>query len=147
MTSLDNSSAINPYILQPGEGVAGFDAAVKASRTSTGGHLSVIESRTKGGAPWHVHSLEDEYFYVVEGTIIVYCGEDVFTAGPRSFVFLPRGIPHAWDVGGDGIATLLMMTVPAMLEEFLKEFHAVSTREDRDIVAAKYGIEFLWGRS
>jgi len=55
---------VNPYILQAGEGVAGFDAVVKASRTSTGGHLSVIESRTKGGAPWHVHSREDEYFYV-----------------------------------------------------------------------------------
>jgi hypothetical protein len=39
------------------------------------------------------------------------------------------------------------MTVPAMLEEFLKEFHAVSTREARDIVAANYGIEFLWDKS
>ena len=73
-----------------------------------------------------MHSREDEYFYVLEGTIIVYCGEEVFTAGPRSFVSLPRGIPHAWDVGGEGVATLLMMTVPAMLEEFLEEFHAAS---------------------
>jgi mannose-6-phosphate isomerase-like protein (cupin superfamily) len=136
-----------PYMLLTGEGVAGFDAAVKASRISTGGNLSVMESHTKGGAPWHVHSREDEYFYVVEGAIIVHCGEEVFTAGPRSFVFLPRGIPHAWDVGGDGVATLLMMTVPAMLEEFLQEFHAASTREARDAVAAKYGIQFLWDRS
>ena len=150
MTSPHDSSTqsfLDPYMVRAGEGVAGFDAAVKASRISTGGNLSVIESHTKGGAPWHVHSREDEYFYVLEGTIIVYCGEEVFTAGPRSFVSLPRGIPHAWDVGGEGVATLLMMTVPAMLEEFLEEFHAASTREDRDAIAAKYGIQFLWDRS
>ena len=150
MTSPHDSStqsSLDPYMVREGEGVAGFDAAVKASRISTGGNLTVIESHTKGGAPWHVHSREDEYFYVLEGRIIVYCGEEVFTAGPRSFVSLPRGIPHAWDVGGEGVATLLMMTVPAMLEEFLQEFHAVSTREDRDVVAAKYGIQFLWDKS
>jgi len=138
---------MKPYVVHAGEGVAGFDAAVKASRTSTGGNLTVIESHTKGGAPWHVHTLEDEYFYVLDGTIIVRCGDEVYTAGHGSFVSLPRGIPHSWDVGDPGEATLLMMTVPAMLEEFLKEFHAASTREDRDEVASRYGIRFLWERT
>jgi len=136
-----------PYLVLPGEGVAGFDASVKASRDSTGGNLSLIESHTRGGAPWHIHTREDEYFYVIEGTIVVHVGEETYEAPPGSFVFLPRGIPHAWDVSGDGVATLLMITVPAMLEEFLKEFHAASIREDRDKVAAKYGVEFLWERS
>jgi len=138
---------LEPYLVLPGEGVAGFDASVKASRDSTGGNLSLIESHTRGGAPWHIHTREDEYFYVIEGTIVVHVGEETYEAPPGSFVFLPRGIPHAWDVSGDGVATLLMITVPAMLEEFLKEFHAASTREDRDNVAAKYGVEFLWERS
>jgi len=35
------------------------------------------------------------------------------------------------------------MTVPAMLETFLQEFHAVSGQEARDRVAEKYGIRFL----
>jgi mannose-6-phosphate isomerase-like protein (cupin superfamily) len=140
-------NSMKPYVLLAGEGVAGFDASVKASRSSTGGNLTVIESRTRGGAPWHVHSREDEYFYVIEGKIIVHCGDENYSAGSGSFVFLPRGIPHAWDVGAEGVATLLMMTVPAMLEEFLKEFHSASTREDRDAVAARYGIQFFWERS
>jgi len=140
-------NSMKPYVLLAGEGVAGFDASVKASRSSTGGNLTVIESRTRGGAPWHVHSREDEYFYVIEGKIIVHCGDEIYSAGPGSFVFLPRGIPHAWNVGAEGVATLLMMTVPAMLEEFLQEFHRASTREDRDAVAAGYGIQFFWERS
>jgi mannose-6-phosphate isomerase-like protein (cupin superfamily) len=134
-----------PYLLRAGEGVSGFGPAVKASRLSTRGGLTLIESCTRGGAPWHVHGNEDEYFYVVEGTIVVYCGTEVLEAGPRSFVFLPRGVPHAWDVAGGGTATVLMMTVPAMLEEFLRDYHAARTRGQQaaDEAAAKYGITFL----
>jgi len=146
-TDMTSQNSINAYLLHAGEGVAGFDAGVKASRTSTGGNLSVIESHTRGGAPWHVHTREDEYFYVVEGTIVVHLDQETYEAAPGSFVFLPRGRPHAWDVSVDGVATLLMMTAPAMLEEFLREFHAASAREDRDTIAAKYGITFFWDRS
>lgn len=139
-----NQAELLPYRLQAGEGVPGFSADVKAGRVSTGGGLTVIESRTTGGAPLHVHTREDEYFYVVEGTISVQCGEEAFEAGPRSFVFLPRDVPHAWDVVGDE-ATLLLMTVPAMLEEFLHEYHEAFSKppEERERVAAKYGITFL----
>ncbi len=56
--------------------------SLKAARTSTGGSLTLIESHTTGGAPMHVHGGEDECFYVVEGTIVVHCGDDVFEAGP-----------------------------------------------------------------
>ncbi|HXM49996.1 MAG TPA: cupin domain-containing protein [Pyrinomonadaceae bacterium] len=128
--------AVKPYLLMDGEGAAGF---------RTAGHLTMIESHTQGGAPWHVHSREDEYFYVLEGAIVVHCGEEEYRAGPRSFVFLPRGIPHAWDVDGES-ATLLMMTVPAMLEELLREFHAASTRKERDQIASGYEIQFLWDK-
>ena len=131
-----------PYMLEPGQGVPGFDSGAKTSKEATGGNFTLIESCTRGGAPWHVHTREDEYFYVLEGKIVVLCGEEVFHAGPGSFVFLPRGIPHAWDVESEGKAKLLMMTVPGMLEEFLREFHA-ATPQQRDGVAAKYGLTFF----
>jgi mannose-6-phosphate isomerase-like protein (cupin superfamily) len=128
------------YLLHPGEGAAGFDASVKASTASTGGAITLIESHTRGGAPRHVHTREDECFYVIAGRIIVHCGEDTFEGGPGSFVFLPREVPHDWDVLDGGEATVLMITVPAMLETFLAEFHAASSREE---VARKYGVTFL----
>jgi mannose-6-phosphate isomerase-like protein (cupin superfamily) len=136
---------LKPYMLQPGESVPGCAAGVKASICSTGGGLTAIESCTAGGAPWHVHTREDEYFYVVEGEIKFWCGKESFQAGPRSFVFLPRGVPHAWDVTSAGKATVLMMTVPAMLEEFLREFHSAEP-DQRDAVAKKYGLTFFAGR-
>ena len=129
------------YMLGPDDGLEGFEPGIKASRSSTGGALTLIASRTTGGAPMHVHSREDECFYVLEGSIAVHCGEDVFEAGPRSFVFLPRGICHSWDVIGEGTATLLIITVPAGLEQFLHDFHAEGA--DRQRVAQEYGIAFL----
>jgi len=129
-------------MVRSGEGVSGFDTSVKASRISTGGAFTFIESHTKGGAPLHVHSREDEYLYVIKGKIIVNCGEDIFEAAQGSFVFLPRNVPHSWDVEGE-IATILMMTVPAMLEEFLSEFHKANSKEAKNQVAERYGITFL----
>jgi mannose-6-phosphate isomerase-like protein (cupin superfamily) len=145
VTSIEMNENPKPYMLRIGESVPGCADGVKASVSSTGGHFSLIESHTAGGAPWHVHSREDEYFYVVDGEITVWCGNDEFHAGPRSFVFLPRGIPHAWDVKSAGKATVLMMTVPAMLEEFLREFHA-SQPDQREAMAQKYGVVFFAGR-
>jgi len=133
------------YVLRPGEGVSGAQPSVKAGRASTGGSLTLIESHTSGGAPMHIHSREDECFYVLEGSITVRCGEDVFEAGPRSFVFLPRGIPHAWDVRGGGVAQILIITVPAGFEDFLREHHEAGSMPDdvKDQIAAKYGIKWL----
>jgi mannose-6-phosphate isomerase-like protein (cupin superfamily) len=139
------NEGVKPYILLPGEGVVGFNGSVKASGESTGGGFTLIESSTKGGAPWHVHTREDEYFYVLDGRIIVWCGNEEFHAGPGSFVFLPRGVPHAWDVESEEKAKLLMMTVPAMLEKFLQEFHA-ATSAQRDAVAEQYGLKFFPSR-
>ena len=130
------------YVLQPGEGTPGQDdPAVKASRLSTGGAITVMESDSAGGAPRHVHAREDECFYVLDGTISVECGDETFEAGPGAFVFMPRSIPHAWDVVGEH-ARVLILTVPAGLEEFLREFHAAEGTE-RAEVARRYDIEFL----
>lgn len=135
----------NGYVLGPGEGVVGAGSDIKATRTSTSGSLMLIESHTRGGAPLHIHSREDECFYVIDGTITVRCGEEVFEAGPRSFVFLPRGIPHAWDVSGEDVATVLIITVPSGFEDFLWEHHeaGAAPNEFKDQIAAKYGITWV----
>ena len=103
----------------------------------------MIESHTKGGAPLHIHTKEDEYFYVVEGKIVVTCGKEIFEADKGSFVFLPKNIPHSWDVVGEDGATLLMITVPAMLDVFLRKYHIANSKQEKDLVASEFGIKFL----
>lgn len=133
------------YVLGPGESVLGPGSSVKAGRASTGGSITLMESHTRGGAPMHVHSREDECFYIMEGLITVHCGDDIFEAGPKSFVFLPRGIPHSWDVKGGNVATLLIITVPGGFEDFLREHHEAGSMSNdvKDQIAAKYGITWI----
>ncbi|MBZ0282022.1 MAG: hypothetical protein K8L97_14885 [Anaerolineae bacterium] len=79
---------------------------------------------------------------MVEGSITVKIGGEVFETGSRSFVFLPRGIPHSWDVTSC-TATVLMITTPAGLEEFLGEYHTATSKEDKDRIAAQHGITWV----
>lgn len=66
----------------PGEGdttsLFGDTYVVKAACEDTGGALAVIEAALaphSGGTPLHVNTLEDENYYVVEGTLIFRLGE------------------------------------------------------------------------
>ena len=76
-----------------------------------------------GGPPRHTHTREDESFYVFTGVVEVECGEDRFEAGPGSFVFLPRNLPHAFrSVGGP--MTALLIVPPGGLDSYFAELHA-----------------------
>jgi quercetin dioxygenase-like cupin family protein len=118
-----NQPVTRGYVVGPGEGVPGRRPEVKASGRSTGGSLTVIETTIDGGPPRHTHSREDDSFYVLEGTLDVECGEDRFRAGPGSFVFLPRNLPHAFRTVG-GPATALLVVTPGGLDEYFAELSA-----------------------
>ncbi len=109
------------YVLQPGEGVDG-NSALKASRRSTLGTLSITDSVTVGGAPPHLHRVDDEVFYVLEGTLLVTIDGDTHRLPPGGVAYIPAGATHAWDTEGE--ARLLIITAPGGLEEFLDQLHS-----------------------
>lgn len=109
------------YVLQPGEGVDG-NTALKASRRSTHGTLSITDSVTIGGAPLHVHREDDEVFYVLDGTLLVTIDGQTHRLPPGGVAYIPAGLPHAWDTEGE--ARLLIITAPGGLEEFLDHLHS-----------------------
>ena len=44
---------------------------------------------------WHKHDREDEFFYVLEGKLLVDVeGKDTFVLGPRQGVVVPKGVVH-----------------------------------------------------
>jgi mannose-6-phosphate isomerase-like protein (cupin superfamily) len=93
---------------------------IKASGRSTGGAFSLWEALVapRSSPPLHVHHREDESFWVLEGLVSFRCGQDTFTAGPGSFVFLPRDIPHTFVAEGDTPARMLGLATPGGLDEF-----------------------------
>ncbi len=131
------------YLVGPGEGVPNRSPRVKASRQSTGGSLTLLKLTIEGGPRRHVHTREDESFYVLNGTLDVRCGDDRFEVAPESFVFLPRNVPHSPRAVG-GPATVLMIVTPGGLEDYLSEFKAATdAHADQAQLTAimdKYGI-------
>lgn len=93
---------------------------VKATAATTGGQYGLLEAEIPPGfsPPTHIHHREDESFYVLDGQVTFRCGEDVISAGPGSYVFLPRHVPHSFVVEGDQPARILNITTPGGGEGF-----------------------------
>jgi quercetin dioxygenase-like cupin family protein len=69
-----------------------------------------------GGPPPHVHSREEEGFYILEGEITFMIGEQrvVVTAG--MFANMPVGTPHSFKNESSKPAKMLISVAPAGLE-------------------------------
>jgi quercetin dioxygenase-like cupin family protein len=95
---------------------------IKARAADTGGALGLVEaSFPEGfGPPLHVHSREDEAIYVVEGRIRFRQGDDEFVAGPGTWVWGPRGVPHAFKVESERARALVIVT-PGGFERMFEE--------------------------
>src|SRR5215469_7065162 len=66
--------------------------------------------------PPHMHTREDELFYVLEGEFDVYVGKEAFKVQKGECVFLPRLKPHAFAIRSPRIRLLTLFS-PAGLED------------------------------
>lgn len=62
--------------------------------------------------PYHLHHDEDEAFYVLEGELTVIRSGEKVVAGPGTYVFLPRGVPHGFRTSSDKDSRVLIHSVP-----------------------------------
>jgi mannose-6-phosphate isomerase-like protein (cupin superfamily) len=99
----------------------GMLAEFKASAADTGGRYSFVEITAPAGheVPLHVHHVEDEGFYVVEGSITVQVGDQLIEVGPGEHAFGPHGVPHRFTVGPDG-ARMLWVLTPGGFEDMVE---------------------------
>ena len=154
------SFGANHYALGADEGEAiwflGTLATIKAGRTRGGSTLAVIEFTLPPGfaPPPHIHHMEDEAFYVLEGSATGTCGGERWEAGAGSFIWLPRGVAHGFTVGQGAPLRFLQIGAPAGFDQFVKEAgEPAASRmlpepsapdiEKLNAAAAKVGIEHL----
>jgi mannose-6-phosphate isomerase-like protein (cupin superfamily) len=107
-----------------------------------------------GGPPPHVHSREEEGFYILEGEITFTIGEKRIVATARMFANMPVGTPHSFKNESGKSARMLISVAPAGLEQmFFEVGQPVApgaktapppSKEDIEkflAVAPRYGIE------
>jgi quercetin dioxygenase-like cupin family protein len=122
-------TTLTAFALSKGDGEALWFgdglATIKASGEATGGRCTVIEFfAPKGHAPpLHVHRREDEWFYVLEGELLFWVNGQKVQAGPDSFVYAPRNIPHTFMVTSP-TARFVLVAQPAGFDRFVRALAA-----------------------
>jgi len=116
-----------PYRLAAGGGLADVwwktgRVTVKTRGAETGGRFSQVEIDDPRGTapPLHIHHQEDEAFYVLEGEVTVFAGDERIEAATGDFVFVPSGVTHAYLVRSER-ARMLVTFSPAGFEEVFLE--------------------------
>ncbi len=128
--------------------VLGVPHVLYVAGDRTHGGLAFAEMRVPPGMgiPRHVHTREDEVFYVIEGQIVFTLDDREFTAGPGATVFGPRRVPHAYRAAGAG-ARALVTIAPAGMEEMLRELSRLPAGPPDpprvSEIVARYGISFV----
>ena len=117
-----------PTLMAPGEGdrwwFLNHVQAIKVGRDQSDGVMTVIEFQAPPGfgPPPHIHHREDELFYVLEGNVTFWCDGESVAYGPGGMAYLPKGLPHRFEVSEHGEARVLQITAPAQFDEFVQEF-------------------------
>jgi quercetin dioxygenase-like cupin family protein len=133
------------YSLTRGTGVSdvwffgGARISVKTGGAETDGRLyqaHIVEQRG-GGPPLHIHNNADETFYIIDGELLVFVGDERIEAGPGDFVFGPRGVPHAY-VARSEQAEFLATFAPASMDRFFEELGGVPVVRGEPAPAASY---------
>jgi quercetin dioxygenase-like cupin family protein len=110
-----------------------------AETKDTNGAYLLVEAMLAPGTepPPHVHTHEDELFYVLEGEFDVYVGKDAFMAKAGECVFMPRFKPHAFVIRSSRLRLLALFT-PAGLEEVFRSMSAPAKRLELPTGAVTY---------
>src|ERR1700683_72547 len=74
-----------------------------------------------GGPPPHVHSREEEGFYILEGEITFQIGEERRVASAGMFANMPVGVWHSFKNERGKPAKMLISIAPAGLEQMFIE--------------------------
>ena len=130
---------------------------VMATSESTGSAFSLVHHTAPPGhaTPYHLHHIEDEAFFVLDGEFTFVCDGKKTVLGPGGYIYLPRNIPHGIRCTGSAPSTQLILAVPGtgfvgmmieMAEPAGQRVLPVPTKPDMDkltMLCAKYRIDIL----
>jgi quercetin dioxygenase-like cupin family protein len=111
---------------------------VKISGTDNDGGFALFEqtSLSQGrGTPLHIHHLQDEVFYVIEGNYFFQVGEDKFHLGAGDSIFLPMKVPHAWTQVSEKGKMIVLFQPAGKMENFFVTLAAMKHEPTKEEMA------------
>ena len=140
-------------VVGPRDGKAGFLGSIGVrfmiDGEEAGRRFSLVEhpmSARALAAPLHRHTREDEYSYVLQGSVGALLGDAVAIGKPGDLIFKPRNQWHTFWNAGDEPARILEIISPAGFENFFRELvdlGGVAQAEPQILadLCARYGLE------
>jgi quercetin dioxygenase-like cupin family protein len=149
-------------LLQPGQGssywVLGDLYTFKAVGENTGKAYALIELliQPQSGTPPHIHTQEDEAFYIQEGEFEFQLDEQRIVGTAGTFLHSPAGQLHSFRNSGSKPGKMLCWVTPAGLEKFFAQVGVPVANQEApppaispaDIekmlaIAPQYGLEII----
>ncbi|MCW3058285.1 MAG: cupin [Capsulimonas sp.] len=157
---VETDASLGAYMIPSGMGPF-FDMGDHRGRLKVGADATAgafifaeVHADQGGGVPPHIHSREDETFYILEGRFAFQIGDETVIANVGDTVFAPRRVAHAWFCVSPGGGRATMLITPGRnFEEFVTAMaqygfvpkEAMSGPDAASFVrlAARHGIEML----
>jgi mannose-6-phosphate isomerase-like protein (cupin superfamily) len=111
-----------PIVVPPGKGQVLGNVEFLARTTDTPRfNFAIIEIMPGRELEAHVHEVEDDAFYIVEGELTFVFGEEEVRAGPGFFVLVPPGVRHGFRNDGPLAVRMLNIHAPGGFDERIAE--------------------------
>jgi quercetin dioxygenase-like cupin family protein len=113
----------------------------------TSGRFAVVEHLLPPrslAAPLHRHSNEDEYSFVLEGTVGALLGEEEVYGTAGVLIFKPRGQWHTFWNAGDTPARILEIISPGGFEQAFRDLDELGgelTPEAVSVIGQRYSVD------
>jgi mannose-6-phosphate isomerase-like protein (cupin superfamily) len=142
-----------PFILAPGEQHPGAPLLerpfIRIASRHTDGLIGLWEVQLPpltAGPHLHVHTQEDEMFFVLDGVLTVQIGDELHDLAAGGIAWGARGIPHAFANRTKDPARVMIMSIPGGAEGVFADMEAyrqtVTGAPDEQALAAimaRYG--------
>jgi 5-methylphenazine-1-carboxylate 1-monooxygenase len=96
--------------------------------------------------PPHIHATQDEYVYMLDGTMTLVTGDEDHTAGPGDLIRLPQGAAHGlYNRSGQTVTCLFWVTPTARLYDLFVAIDALPDQNPEAVVelSARHEVNFL----
>ena len=106
-----------------------LDTLVVEHRCAPGMDTVVLEMTMPVGAapPLHVHDDLDDTWYILQGRMVVRCGDEELLVGPGFWVSMPRGVPHTFRVVGEQEARILLVHDNPSFRDLIRDLGTPAT--------------------
>ncbi len=91
-----------------------------------------VESNGQQGPPLHVHTAEEESFYVLEGELEITRDGATTTATKGDLIHFPRGTPHSFRNIAAGGSRILVVLTPGHFAQLFHQIGIADATEAQD---------------